>query len=340
MLIISFQKTYGSILWPSEKSNIVGIKPTTGLTSRHMTIPISNRQDTIGPMARTVKDAAMVLQAIVGQDPKDNYTLASPFAACFPDYVAACKSSGLQGKRIGIPRNVVSHYGGKDNPVVSAFEATISEIEAAGATIVEDANFTAYEEFTNSDTYGEMTALDFISNIANYLSSLKTNPNKLYSLNDIRNFTQHEPLEDYPDRDTHLWDLALFVGLNNTSPEFWLMYQEVLRIGGDGGILGALDRQNLDAVILPTAVAPGIPAMVGSPAITVPLGVLPEGTPEFKDRGVVYSAPGIPFGISFLGAKWSEEQLIGMAYAFEQRTLRRDQLRRIIEPKTELRDVL
>lgn len=305
-----------------------------------MTIPISNRQDTIGPMARTVKDAAMVLQAIVGQDPKDNYTLASPFAACFPDYVAACKSSGLQGKRIGIPRNVVSHYGGKDNPVVSAFEATISEIEAAGATIVEDANFTAYEEFTNSDTYGEMTALDFISNIANYLSSLKTNPNKLYSLNDIRNFTQHEPLEDYPDRDTHLWDLALFVGLNNTSPEFWLMYQEVLRIGGDGGILGALDRQNLDAVILPTAVAPGIPAIVGSPAITVPLGVLPEGTPEFKDRGVVYSAPGIPFGISFLGAKWSEEQLIGMAYAFEQRTLRRDQLRRIIEPKTELRDVL
>lgn len=305
-----------------------------------MAIPISERQDTIGPMARTVKDAAMVLQAIAGQDPKDNYTLASPFSAGFPDYVAACKSSGLQGKRIGIPRNVINHNGGNDTFVVPAFEAAISEIEAAGATIVDDANFTAYEESVNSNTYIEMMALDFISNIANYLSGLKINPNKLYSLNDIQNFTQHEPLEDFPDRNTESWDMAVSVGLNNTSPQFWSLYQQALKIGGDGGILGALTRQNLDAVILPTAVAPAIPAMVGSPVITVPLGVFPEGTPEIKDRGVVYSAPGIPFGISFLGARWSEEQLIGMAYAFEQRTLKRDQLRRIIEPKTELRDVL
>lgn len=161
-----------------------------------MVIPISERQDTVGPMARTVKDAAMVLQAIVGQDPKDNYTLASPFAAGFPDYVAACKSSGLQGKRIGIPHNVITRNDGKDNPVVSAFKAAISEIEAAGATIVGDANFTAYEESVNSNTYNEMMALDFISNIADYLSGLKTNPNKLYSLDDIRNFTQQEPLEE------------------------------------------------------------------------------------------------------------------------------------------------
>lgn len=307
-----------------------------------MAIPISERQDTIGTLARTVKDAAMVLQAIAGQDHKDNYTLASPFAAGVPDYVAACKMSGLKGKRIGIPRNVVSYYGGTDNPVVSAFDAVISEIKAAGATIVDNANFTAYEDSLTSDAYDLMTAADFISNIAKYLSRLKANPNKLYSLSDIRNFTQHEPLEGYPDRDAGLWDLALATGLNNTSPEFWSLYQETLRTGGEGGILGALTRHKLDAVILPTAIAPAIPAMVGSPVITVPLGALPDGTPVQHDsRGeLVVSAPGIPFGISFLGAKWSEEQLIGMAYAFEQRTLKRDQFRRIIEPKTELADVL
>ena len=136
--------------------------------------------------------------------------------------------------------------------------------------------------------------------------------------------------------------MTLAAGMNNTSPEFWPMYQEVLRIGGEGGVLGALSRQNLDAVILPTTLAPAMPAMVGSPVITVPLGAFPNGTEiQHGSRGdTVSSAPGIPFGISFLGAKWSEEPLIGMAYAFEQRTLKRDQIRRYIEPKTELSDVL
>ena len=317
----------------------MGIKPTVGLTSRHMVIPVSERQDSIGPMARTVKDAAMVLQATVNQDPKDNYTLASPFAAGFPNYVAACKPSGLEGKRIGIPRNVLS---GGTEPIASAFESAIDEMSAAGAIIVEDANFTAYEESLTSQTFNFVTAADFISNLARYLSGLEKNPNNVHSLSDIRDFTRKSPLEEYPSRDTGLWDMTLAAGMNNTSPEFWPMYQEVLRIGGEGGVLGALSRQNLDAVILPTTLAPAMPAMVGSPVITVPLGAFPNGTEiQHGSRGdTVQSAPGIPFGISFLGAKWSEEPLIGMAYAFEQRTLRRDQIRRYIEPKTELSDVL
>lgn len=327
---------------PSQLSNIVGIKPTVGLTSRHMVIPVSERQDTIGPMARTVKDAAMVLQAIVGQDPKDNYTLASPFAAGFPDYVAACKMSGLSGKRVGIPRNVVDTMGAEKHPIVSAFEAAISDIAAAGATIVEDANFTAYEKMNQSSASAKVTAADFISNIASYLSDLEKNLNNLHSLSDIRNFIQHEPLEEYPSRDTRVWDFALSSGINNTSPEFWPLYQESLQIAGEGGVLGAIARHNLDAVILPTAVAPQSPGTVGSPVITVPLGALSDGTPiNHNKRGdLVNTAPGIPFGISFLGDKWSEEQLIEMAYAFEQRTLKRDQIRRIIEPKTEINDIL
>ncbi|GFG21019.1 putative amidase C869.01 [Aspergillus udagawae] len=335
-------ETSGSILCPSENNNIVGIKPTVGLTSRYMVIPISERQDTIGPMARTVKDAAMILQAIAGPDTNDNYTLASPFGNRLPNYVAACKLSGLKGKRIGIPRNVINTLGASSAPIVSAFEAAVSVISEAGATIVEDANFTGYDEYLKSSIPQTVVAADFISNIASYLSKLKTNPNNLHNLEDIRRFIQHSPLEDYPSRDTGIWDLALDRGLNNTSPEFWQLHLQSLYYGEEGGLTGALSRNKLDAVILPTVLADDIPAIIGSPVITVPLGSFPEGTPiEYNPRGnLVEKAPGIPFGISFLGPKWSEESLIGMAYAFEQRTLARKKLQRYIEPKSDLSSVL
>ncbi|EAW12916.1 putative amidase [Aspergillus clavatus NRRL 1] len=335
-------ETNGSILSPSEKSNIVGIKPSVGLTSRHLVIPVSERQDTIGPMARTVKDAAMILQAIAGPDKKDNYTLASPFGYNVPNYAAACKFSGLEGKRIGIPRNVINTLDASYAPVVSAFNAGLSVISAAGATIVEDADFTAYDEYLKTMIPASMVAADFVSNIVSYLSMLKTNLNGLQNLEDIRRYIQKDPLEDYPSRDTGLWDMTLAANINNTSPEFWPMYLQTLFFGEEGGLMGALSRNNLDAVVLPTVLASGIPAILGTPAITVPLGSFPNGTAiQHNERGnLVEQAPGIPFGISFLGPKWSEEALIGMAYAFEQRTLIRKKLQRYIEPRSELRSLL
>ncbi|EAW17744.1 putative amidase [Aspergillus fischeri NRRL 181] len=331
-------ETSGSILSPSENNNIVGIKPTVGLTSRYMVIPISQRQDTIGPMARTVKDAAIILQAIAGPDKHDNYTLASPFGSHLPNYVAACKLSGLKGKRIGIPRNVINTLDASSEPIVSAFEAAVSVISKAGATIVEDADFTGYDEYLNTSIPQAVVAADFISDIASYLSKLKTNPNNLHNLEDIRRFTQQSPLEDYPSRDTGIWHLALASGINNTSPEFWPLHLQSLYYGEEGGLTGALSRHKLDAVILPTALAYEIPAIIGAPAVTVPLGSFPAGTPiEYNERGnLVEKAPGIPFGISFLGPRWSEESLIGMAYAFEQRTLVRKKLQRYIEPRSDL----
>ncbi|KAL2010788.1 hypothetical protein VTN00DRAFT_3506 [Thermoascus crustaceus] len=338
-------ETSGSIISPSEMSNIVGIKPTVGLTSRYMVVPISERQDTVGPMARTVKDAAKILQAIAGKDPNDNYTLASPFntAKDLPDYVAACNLSGLVGRRIGVPRNVLTTWASNSSsPLIEAFESAISVIAGAGATIVEDANFTAFDSYVKSSIPDSILYADFISNMAKYLAGLKTNPNNLHTLAGVRRFTRNFPLEDYPDRDTGIWDSALAANITNTSPEFWSLYQKNLYFGGEGGVLGALERNNLDAVILPTDFAYAVPALVGAPAITVPLGAYPKDTPvQYNSRGdLVQVAPGIPFGISFLGAKWSEELLIGMAYAFEQMTLVREKLDRYIAPRTELADVV
>ena len=307
-----------------------------------MVVPVSQRQDTIGPLARTVKDAAKILQVIVGVDSKDNYTLACPFAASIPDYTAACKLTALGGKRIGIPRNVIAatatQYG---EPELTAFEEAISVMSEAGAVIIDNANFTAYNEFLTAEAPQAVPIIDFKQELADYISNLRTNPIKLYNLHEIRNFTWHDLLEDYPSRDTMIWNAALQLP-NNTSPQFWNLYQQNLYLGGEGGVLGAISRDKLDAIILPTSIAPGVPAVVGSPAITVPLGSMPSGSPIVRNpRGnLVQSAPGAPFGISFLGAKWSEETLIGIAYAFEQQTLHRQKIQHFIEPHTELVDVL
>lgn len=337
------EQTDGSILYPGSVNNVVGLKPTVGLTSRYMVVPVSQRMDTIGPLARTVKDAAKVLQAISGVDPNDNYTLATPFSNGLPDYSAACKLSGLRGKRIGIPRNVIDKAVVDLDPAVfAAFEEAISVMSTAGAEIIEDTNFTAYSEYLAYSGSQKVIAIDFKTDLADYLSNLRTNPNAVYDLEDVRNFTWHCPLEEYPSRDTRVWDAALSVPIDNTSPEFWHLYQRNLYYGGKGGVLGALSRHNLDAVILPTQVAPGIPALVGSPAITVPLGSMPDGSPTLRNRrgNLIRSAPGAPFGISFLGDRWNEETLIAMAYAFEQRAHQRQKIRRYIEPETELVDVV
>ncbi|KAL4940030.1 hypothetical protein BDV06DRAFT_27027 [Aspergillus oleicola] len=339
-------ETSGSIILPAEKSNIVGIKPTVGLTSRFMVIPVSERADTIGPLARTVRDAAIVLQAIAGCDPKDNYTMSVPYKTRQADYVAACSLDGLKGKRIGIPRNVLSAlpraFHGAAGPITSSFEEAVAVIREAGATIIEDTNFTAYETFLQSQVPQRVVAADILSGLAAYLSGLASNPNNLHGLVDIHNFTQHSPEEDYPSRDTRIWDLAIYAGLNNSSPDFWPLYQQSLALGEEGGLLGALERNKLDAVILPSCLATDIPGVIGTPIVTVPFDAFTPDTPiQYNSRGdVVETAPGIPLGVSFLGPKWSEESLISVAYAFEQRTLARQRLRRVVEPITELEDIL
>ncbi|KAJ5868813.1 hypothetical protein N7534_003366 [Penicillium rubens] len=332
-------ETSGSITSPGEKSGLVGIKPTVGLTSRYLVVPISEHQDTIGPMTRTVEDAALVLQAIAGQDGHDNYTLAAPYKHQTPDYAKHCKMNGLKGKRIGIPRNVLDlNYDSSKAPYYAAFEAAVNVLRDAGATIVDNANYTAYEEFIQDPSETVLQA-DFISGLADYLSNLKTNPHHVHNLEEVQSFTHRYALEDWPTRNTAIWDQALQAGINNTSPEFWPRYLKNLYYGGEGGVFGVINRDHLDAVVLPTDLGYPVSAVVGGPVITVPMGAYPVGTPvELSPPWNLTSvAPGVPMGLGFMGLKWSEPALIEMAYAFEQRTQARKTFDHYIVPKTQLK---
>jgi amidase len=293
-------------------------------------------------MARTVKDAAYLLQAIAGQDPADNYTSAQPFNGKLPNYVGACKLDALRGKRIGIPRNTFGTPTTVTAPVFSAFNAALEVLKEAGAEIVDNTNYTAWDLRLNSTAENTVLEADFIPNLAAYLGQLTSNPNNVTSLLDVRAFTQSFPLEEYPSRDTRGWNETLSLNITNTSPEFWAAYQENQYIGGIGGLLGALANYSLDAVVLPTRYASGISAIIGAPVVTVPLGAYPANTTVVPNsRGNLNAtAPNIPFGIAFAGARWSEAELIGYAYAFEQRTKVRQTIKPYIAPTTELEDVL
>ncbi|EXJ65156.1 hypothetical protein A1O7_01496 [Cladophialophora yegresii CBS 114405] len=335
-------ETDGSILSPSDVNNLVGIKPTVGLTSRDLVIPISEHQDTIGPMARTVKDAAYVLAAIAGKSPYDNYTDAIPFDT-IPDYVAACNFSALSGKRIGVPRNLIDlSYDSSAAPIVPAFNAALDVLRAAGAIIVDNTNFTGYDALNEGDYSSIVLEADFVTDLPKYLSQLSYNPNKVYDLEDVRNFTHMFPLEDWPERDTLIWDSALELGYDNTSPEFWSNYTMNRYLAGPLGVTGALANYSLDALVVPTEFSPNFPALIGSPVITVPLGAFPADT-EITPNGfgnLNATAPNLPFGISFMGPHFSEELLVGLAYAFEQRTLVRNTITPYVQPTVELVDVV
>ncbi|KFZ18148.1 hypothetical protein V502_04261 [Pseudogymnoascus sp. VKM F-4520 (FW-2644)] len=340
-------ETSASIIFPGSFNNAVGIKPTVGLTSRSLVIPVSERQDTVGPLARTVTDAAHVLNIIAGKDPSDSYTDAQPFSQP-PDYTKSLKANSLRGKRIGIPRNAFLPTGDPnlDGPLLSVFETAINELKAAGATIIDNANFSQWDEYRQSavtffGAVNTVVASDFVTNLPQYLAQLTTNPNQITSLRALRDFTMYDPRENYPIRDTTIFDAALAIAGDNTSPGFQAYADQTHAWGTYGGVTGALDTYRLDALVMPSIYAPGVPALAGLPIVTVPMGKYPAGTPVTRSGpcGLVAIAPNVPIGLSFLGAAWSEETLIGCAFAYEQRTLVRGKVRPVVMPWTQLEDV-
>lgn len=333
-------ETSGSIISPSSANNVVGIKPSVGLTSRHLVIPISEHQDTVGPMARTVKDAAYVLAAIAGPDPNDNYTSAIPFET-IPDYVAACDYDALKGKRIGVPRNMLADAepGGT---WITAFNESLEVFREAGAEVVDDVYIEGWDWVYNKNAFMDIALPDFARNLGEYFAKLSVNPRDITSLSDLLEFTQGSELEEWPARDTVRFEDGIRLEMQEVTAEWWERYQDYIYHVGELGLTGALRNHSLDALIHLSPFASAIPATLGSPMVSVPLGREPDDTPLQRNRFEdLYSmSPNYPFGISFLGERFSEERLIGLAYAFEQRTMVRREVVPYIQPTTELEDVV
>ncbi|PSR88678.1 amidase [Coniella lustricola] len=344
-------ETSGSLQCPASFNNVVAIKPTVGLSSRYLVVPISEHQDTVGPLARSVKDAAHLLSAIAGQDDHDNYTSAIPFDSItkpLPDYVAACQPSALQGKRIGVPRHIMNGSGHGDGSstgaktVAAAFNSSLDVMRSAGATIVDDIFLDGWEQLTHGRHMRMILVADLLTDVPRYLAKLSFNPHNLTTLEDVRDFTRSHPQENFPTTDTGIFDGTLNVNMTNTSPLFWSNRTTALHLAGELGILGAMANHSLDAIVLPTDYAHYHAAVLGTPVVVVPMGVYPPATPITRSEygNLVQVGPNIPFGISFMGRHFSEEALIGMGYAFEQLTMVRDTIKPYLQPKTELLNVV
>ncbi|KAE9396782.1 amidase signature enzyme [Gymnopus androsaceus JB14] len=266
-------------------NNVVGIKPTVGLTSRARVLPITAAQDTVGPMTRSVEDAAIVLSIIAGEDPNDGRTLSQPRPV--PDYTKALNINALQGKRIGVPRSSLPS-GGLTLPqsICTVFDESLQIFESLGATIVDPANLPSAEEIR--ELHNTVLYTDFKIELQEYLASLTDVPSGVRTLADLIQFNIDNPELELPE-------------------------------GATRGIDKVLKEFELDALVLPAKSTHTPAALAGYPIVTVPLGFLPDDEPIIYDRGnvnVAFPAPGMPFGISFIGTAFDEYALIGMALRF------------------------
>jgi amidase len=177
----------------------------------------------------------------------------------------------LKGAKIGIPSSFISTTT-SNWPEIIAFNESIPILKSLGANIVENANFPGLAEYHNSHNSTIVTSVDFEVDVATYFNELLVNPNNIHSLVDLENFTHTDPREDYPDRDTARWDLALSLDLTQSSSNYTAALAADLYLGSEATILGAINEFKLDALILPTSQAAGVAAIAGYPVVTVPLG--------------------------------------------------------------------
>ena len=304
-------ETDGSVVCPSHTNGIVGLKPTIGLVSRSGIIPIAHSQDTAGPMARTVADAAILLGAMTGIDTRDPIT-AESMANSHADYAQFLDADGLKNARIGIARNFFGH-----NPHVDAIiEASIEVMRAQGAVIVEDANIE--NETAVSPTEIEVLLYEFKADLNAYLESLGPEA-AVHTMADIIAFNEAHAESVMP-----YFGQERFLAAQEKGSLQSAAYLEALadnhRLMRSEGIDKVLQAQNLDAIVAPTGTpawltdwingdnhggASSTPAAVaGYPNITVPAGFI----------------HGLPVGISFFSTAYQEPTLIKLAYAFEQAT--------------------
>jgi len=320
-------ETDGSIVCPANANGVVGIKPTVGLVSRAGVIPISHTQDTVGPHARTVADAATVLTAIVQRtpDPRDPATSTSPLGKLgqprptLPaDYRAFLNSKGLQGARIGVVRD----FEGFSPHADAIFDSAVAAIQSAGATMVDPVTFPHLADINSGLAELTVLSFDFKIDIASYLKTRTGVPIASPTLQALIDFNNANADQEMPFFAQEIFDLAnLFSSNPKTTQPLGLSYNDSLaidqKIGATEGIDLLLQQNNLDALIAGTD-NPAWPtdlinsdhfvfgtsspcAIVGYPIINVPAGM----------------TFGVPVGISFMGTAFSEPTLIKLASGFE-----------------------
>ncbi|KAF8871109.1 amidase signature enzyme [Mucidula mucida] len=316
-----------SITCPSSHNNVAGIKPTVGLTSRAGVVPISSNQDTVGPMTRSLTDAAIVLSIIAGPDPNDNFTLAQPTPV--PDYTQALVKTALNGKRIGVPRRVFLDSPEIDQYVLDAFEGALDVMRQLGATVVDPADLPSAEELVTGGNETIVLDTDFKVELNRYYAALIDNPSGVRSLADLIAFNDANPeleepvnftSQDMRSEATNGFDDAYFTALAFDHD-----------LGRTRGIDAALQAHDLDALVLPS------PAFTTTPAAVAGYPLVTERRPSH-----CVPAPNVPFGISFFASAFSEFELVGLAFAYEQATQTRLAKRAFDEaiPKTQLSDIV
>jgi amidase len=305
--------TDGSIVSPASANNIVGIRPTVGLVSRAGIIPVAVSQDTAGPMARTVADAAIVLEAIAGTDAADKSTAEAGKRKV--EYARHLDRNALKGARLGVVR---SQFPVSDLQSAE-IEKALAVLKALGAVLVEIADFPDAARIGQD----ELTVMlyELKNNLDAWLAEYAPGA-AVKTLADIIAFNEREKAKVMPwFGQEHL--VAAQEKGKLDSPEYLAARGEGLRLARDEGIDKALKAHNLDALVAPTGGLPWMndlvkgdasgggftsyAAVAGYPHVTVPGGFV----------------HGLPCGLSFVGAAWSEARLIGLAYAYEQATKHR-----------------
>lgn len=297
-------ETDGSVTCPAAVNGIVGIKPTLGFISRSGIIPIAHSQDTAGPMARSVADAVVMLEAMMGEDENDASSIApAPLA----EYL---KADGLKGKRIGVVRNMMGYHPQLDD----VFEAQLSILEKAGAIIIDNANIEDKGGW-NEDEYNVLLA-EFKAGLNHYLTKSNAPIKSLQEAIDKN--------EAAKERTMPLFGQEIFISAQEAPELTDKRYLDALRSAkqkaGKDGIDATLAKYNVDLLIAPTTApawkidhidgdhflgsASGAAAVAGYPHITVPMG----------------EVHGMPVNMSFIGGAESEGVLIEAAYGFEQAT--------------------
>jgi amidase len=301
-------ETDGSIVCPAAINGVVGLKPTVGLVSREGIIPISFSQDTAGPMARSVADAAVLLTAMAGRDAADPATATMPGRAVY-DYTSRLNPDSLRGARIGVLSGPLDQLPG----IGPALQHAVTVLREAGAVVV-PVQLPTQGQWQDAERL--VLLHEFKAGLQRYLTTYKA---PVRTLDQVIAWNRtHADRELLPFGQDLMEAAAAVGGLG--SPEYIAARTEARRLAGPEGIDAALRAQQLDALIAPTTGTawpiragagddfPGesysAAAVAGYPSLSVPMA----------------HVNGLPLGLLFMGTAWSEPRLIELAYAYEQRT--------------------